>query len=247
MASVLLLCLASTTKHFAYELFLQAHQFFAILLIVSIFWHILTVSYYNRLPVFIYCIMVGVFSSFYAVRVIYRNKTLGNPWPSASLTGLPDVEGVVHLRLQTFRQLTLRPGQYLILWIPRVQFWSGHPFTIAASTWHPMRKGDTGEMKLDFYIQARGGFTRKLLQSCHENRAVKRFAIFSGPHGTPIRHNSANTVILIATGMGIWPIFSYIEDLIRTSRNNSATSRIILLYMKKKLRTFCNFGSANYS
>lgn len=117
------------------------------------------------------------------------------------------------------------------IWIPRVQFWSMHPFAVAASSWHSA----TGQMHLDFFVQTRKGFTRRLFQSCHESATVERFVLFSGPHGTPIKHTSANTVIMVATGMGIWPMLTYIEDMVHTNRSQCSTSKIILVYITKKL------------
>lgn len=204
------------------------------MLLLSAAWHLLSIPYLSKLPFYVYLAMICALNLFIFLRVIYRNKSLGRPWPRAFLTRDSDLDSVVHMRLRTARQLNVKPGQYLNIWLPRIQLWSMPPFVIAASTWHP----NTREMELDFFVQAGEGLKAKILQICHQSSTIERLALFSGPHGTPIRHTSANTVIMIASGMGIWGVLSYIEDIIHTSCSQSSTSRIVLIYITKKLCMF---------
>jgi predicted ferric reductase len=226
-----MIALASFAKRWSYETFLRAHQISAIMLVCGAVWHLFSISYVSSLPVSVYLIVMSTLNLFMILRVVYRNKSLHSPWPRAFVSRVADVDGVVHIRLRISRHLQIKPGQHMNLWLPRVQFWSTHPFTIASSTWHPA----TGQMDLEFFVQARRGFTMNLWQSCPESATVERLVLFSGPHGQPIRHNSANTVIMVATGMGIWPMCTYIEEMVRTNRSRSATSRIILVYITQKL------------
>lgn len=221
----------SAAKMMSYEVFLQMHQLFSLIFLCGTAWHLLSISHLSSLPFCVYLALVGPLNLFIFLRILYRNKSLGSPWPRAFLSRVEGLNSVVHMRLRTSKHLDLKPGQYMNIWLPRVQFWSTHPFTIASSTWNP----STGQMELDFFIHTKKGFTRRLFQSCPESAIVERLVLFSGPHGTPVRHTSANTIIMIATGMGIWPMSTYVEDIIRTNRSQSATSRIILVYITQKL------------
>ena len=227
-----MIAVSSIARTIAYEFFLIVHKVTAALLAFLVIRHLLNVS--NSITLFLY-IYLGIFSVInvcFLCRIVYRNNIKGVFWPHVDLSPL-DVDGALRMQLYVPRHLKVTPGQFVGIWIPRVQLWSTHPFAVAAC-----RNYDGKGMTLEIFVQQRQGITKRLLRTCTRTDSsdaifpiMSRFALFTGPHGVTINHTNVTTVIVVATGWGLWAAVPYLEDIIRLKPPHTSTSRIYLAYV----------------
>ena len=159
---VLLLLLSSRLfRRFSYELFLRCHQGLAFVLIYALWRHIPSSSKVPRAYLlasggtFLITFVMQIFA------VLYRNFSLHR---GCSRALIARQNGAVRMTIFPSRPWKVKAGQHINVWIPSVSWWSflqSHPFTVAS--W-----SDKGKPGLDFLIEPRDGFTRKLFDRAPE-------------------------------------------------------------------------------
>jgi hypothetical protein len=93
--------------------------------------------------------------------VLYRNFSMHR---GCSRALVARQNGAVRMTIFSPRPWKIKAGQHVNIWIPSISLWSflqSHPFTIAS--WSEGEKPS-----LDFLIEPRGGFTRKLFERAPE-------------------------------------------------------------------------------
>ena len=93
--------------------------------------------------------------------VVYRNFSLHR---GCSRALIARQNGAVRVTLFPSRSWKVKAGQHINVWIPSVSLWSflqSHPFIVAS--W-----SEGGKPSLDFLIEPRDGFTRKLFDRAPE-------------------------------------------------------------------------------
>jgi len=190
-----------------------------------------------------YGALSGLLNLVHSSMVVYRNKAHGCHWTTATFRR----DGrSVHAIVRLSRPLRVSPGQYVQLWVPRVQLLSSHPFAVLSSS--TAIRADT----LEFLIEPRKGFTRRLwrkldtdgveakpgrsvwVRSTNSDTECTHWATFTGPHGQTVDCHGYSTVFLVASGFGIVPILTYLNGL--TRRNPlSCTRRIRLVWVQHGL------------
>lgn len=190
-----------------------------------------------------YGALSGLLNLVHSSMVVYRNKAHGCHWTTATFRR----DGrSVHAIVRLSRPLRVSPGQYVQLWVPRVQLLSSHPFAVLSSS--TAIRADT----LEFLIEPRKGFTRRLWRKldtdgvevkpgssvwvCSKNSDSEctHWAMYTGPHGQTVDCHGYSTVFLVASGFGIVPILTYLNGLAR--RNPlSCTRRIRLVWVQHGL------------
>ena len=133
-------------------------------------------------------------------------------------------------------RLQIKPGQYINLWIPSISFWSflqSHPFVVASCT-------GGQQTTLELLIGPQKGLTSKFLRnSTNGSDSVSdlRLALFSGPHGLSAPLAEFETVLLVASGLGIAAQLPYLRYLIRGYNDFQVrTRRIHLVWQLESLR-----------
>ncbi|KAF2860432.1 hypothetical protein K470DRAFT_264436 [Piedraia hortae CBS 480.64] len=94
-----------------------------------------------------------------------------------------------------------RAGQHIYLSIPRLGPLQAHPFTIAGSD------------DLVLIIQARSGFSRRLLNAAQREKRQSYRALISGPWGNPPNFRHFDTVVLLAASTGATFTVPILESL----------------------------------
>lgn len=205
-----------------FELCLKLHQLAATVLVYSTISHILEAKSFDLRPVYVFAGAFGLLFGYNTLSILYRNKRIGWPWTQAQMERVGETSKI---SICLSRPIHVRAGQYLNIWIPRVQLFSSHPFMIVSSS---QTKDSTS---LQLIIESQAGFTRKLWQSLYREGHCERLLLFSGPHGLPASHCNYHTVFLIATGFGISSMFKYLDELIQES-SISTTRRIRLVWIR---------------
>lgn len=133
-------------------------------------------------------------------------------------------------------RLQIKPGQYINLWIPSVSFWSflqSHPFMIASCT-------DGEQTTLELLVGPQKGLSSKFLRNTTYGSgsapADLRLALSSGPHGLSAPLAEFETVLLVASGLGIVAQLPYLRHLIRGYNDFQVrTRRIHLVWQLESL------------
>jgi NAD(P)H-flavin reductase len=163
------------------------------------------------------------------ILVLYRNITLKSGISCAEISNIDDF---VQIRLNLSRSLKVSAGQYIGLWIPGISFWSflqNHPFTVVSWT-------EGKSSSLDLLIEPRSGFTQKLLQYSRNNQrnSVQCVALYTGPHGVSESVEDYETVLLVASGMGIVAQLPYLKQLLHGYKTcKSRTRRVHLVWQSQ--------------
>ena len=161
--------------------------------------------------------------------MIFQNYHPGMMLPRAIIAPEEGVHDVAKLVIHLPRYVSLRPGQYIKLWMPRVELFSFHSYMIAKAEWDHQKR----RMYLTCLIQRRNGFSKKILNLCSDGGDKRRFVLTSVPHGSSESLEEAETVIMIVTGLGFWSVYSYLEHLVRCSEERSVISRLVLVWRTK--------------
>lgn len=224
----------------AYEVFLRVHQALAVLVLYTMWRHVVVKSLFPSLYVFIMTSLLASTSILEFAFIIFRNFAFGQPYPTAYIT---KVDGAVMISLTSPRPLRIRAGQYLNLWIPSINFWSSHPFTVVSWTEgkHPI---------MTFLIEPRGGFTNQLLSKAVRpsvTPAVEDYALamFSGPHGSTESFGDYGSVLLVASGFGVAAVLPHVQQLIRGyNRCETRTRRVHLVWLLRETGLYCSSHAA---
>ncbi|KAG9229168.1 hypothetical protein BJ875DRAFT_524154 [Amylocarpus encephaloides] len=171
LGCTILLCL-SLFRRPSYELFLRSHQALAALSAYSIWRHLPSEEAFPRTYLYI---SAGLFLFIRARAQITHEH------------------GAVRVRIQLQKELDIKAGQAIDLWIPSVSFWSclqSHPFV------------------------PRRGLTRELLYHAKNTHAMNPLVMFRGPHGKSIPMDDSENILMVASDFGIAAHLPYLKQLI---------------------------------
>ncbi|KAK0525994.1 ferric-chelate reductase [Tilletia horrida] len=225
----------------AYEVFVALHVIMGVIVLVGIYFHIHLLDYW-RYKVFIVLTEISaavwafdrVFRAANRIYISFRLRTTGSI-ATATLTTHADDLVRLRIRLPLSRLhlpgeqassstvLTrIAPGHSVRILVPRLQFFSDHPFTVIGTGRLPEAGDDIGF--LDLLIRQQKGFTRHLskLQSVdagavdvESGTIVKQSAVIvEGPSGE-IHHDAlrgASQVLLFSGGVGIAYTLPYLIE-----------------------------------
>ena len=207
----------------SYEFFLRTHQVLAFACAYALWRHLSSKSLIVRICLYISMGMFGLTSLLQVCSILYRNVSFQRGFPRARVTKMNSgikVTIIVPSRLQ------IRPGQYINLWIPSISFLQSHPFVVASCA--------GGEQTtLELLIGPQKGLTSKYLRnSINISGSASddlRLALFSGPHGLSAPLADFETVLLVASGLGIATQLPYLRHLIRGYNDFQVRTRRIHL------------------
>ncbi|KAI1919977.1 hypothetical protein LOZ65_004256 [Ophidiomyces ophidiicola] len=220
-------------RRLSYEVFLRVHQLLALLCAYAI-WRHLPSHISSQLYIYI---GLGIFLVTCTLQIaiyVYCNGAFtsrGSPRALATYVGPSRVPkgdgrisaGLVKVCVTLPRPLVVRPGQYISLRIPGVSWWSwaqSHPFMV--TSWSPERQST-----LELLVQPRQGFTADLVLHARTESGVSFSfpALFSGPHGVTEPLTRYETVIVVASGVGVAAVMSYLKQLIHDYNVGTSQTR----------------------
>ncbi|KAI9806247.1 MAG: hypothetical protein M1825_006362 [Sarcosagium campestre] len=188
---LLLLHSPSLIRHAFYETFLQLHIAFATASLVGLWLHLKDLPHFRYLT----CVLIiwSLERFIRMARLVYRN--LGRSSTEATVELLPG--DAMRVKLSIARPWTSRPGQHLFVYMPSIQWWSLHPFSVAWSQQEDdlsaekglaMNRQDIMQMQkttMSLVIRRRTGFTDKLFQKVQSSPTgvISLRACVEGPYG----------------------------------------------------------------
>ena len=237
-------------RRLSYEIFLRTHQALVGLSIYGIWRHLPNDTSFPRLYLHIALGILSLTSSLQLFLFLYRNGLLtGRQCPRAVVsychhrktqakdgdTDEPeDTDGIMKIRLILPRPVEVMAGQYINLWMPSISLWSWmqtHPFMI--TSWRPQRKQDT----LGLLVQPGHGVSADLFRqvSAVGDGAVSFLALYSGPHGVSAPVGDYESILLVASELGIAAVIPYIKKIIYSY--NTCTSQIRRIHLVWQIRS----------
>jgi len=210
----------------SYEFFLRTHQVLTFACAYALWRHLSSKSLIVRICLYISMGMFGLTSLLQVCSILYRNVSFQRGFPRAGVTKM---SSGIKLTIMVPSRLQIKPGQYINLWIPSISFWSflqSHPLVVASCA-------DGEQTTLELLIGPQRGLTSKYLRnSINISGSASgglRLALFSGPHGLSAPLADFETVLLVASGLGIATQLPYLRHLIRGYNDFQVRTRRIHL------------------
>lgn len=231
----------SAIRHAFYETFLMSHQFVAAMTVIAVYYHIKI----DNLPQMHYfMVVIGLWAFDRGVRlarILYRN--IGTAMTRVTVEALPG--DACRVTIAATRPWKFKPGSHLYLYLPSLSFWQSHPFSIAWEQDLPVeglalseklpsfdRDMDIPTTKtMSLIIHKKKGMTSNLYNKAAKspNRTITVRGLVEGPYGGLHNFDSYGTVVLIAGGVGITHMISYIKPLIEGFNDGTIATRKITL------------------
>lgn len=165
--------------------------------------------------------------------IVYRN--FGPESTTATVEAMPG--DAMRIILRIARPWTFKPGQHIYLYIPAIEYWTSHPFSVAWSEALPDTKQSLGlldapqKTTFSLIVRRRKGMTDKLYQRVANSRVTLR-AFVEGPYGNIHSLDSYGTVMLFAGGVGITHLIPFVRRLVAGfAEGTVATRRLTLVWI----------------
>ncbi|KAI9674060.1 MAG: hypothetical protein M1822_009576 [Bathelium mastoideum] len=214
-----------------YELFLKSHFLLAICFLCVLWIHI-----GNARRLHFICLVTA--SAIWAVQhvlwlayLLYRNCGYGSATVKAVTTYPKDGPiQTIQLQVTPKRLWRVRPGEYIYLGIPSTSkyglgYFQMHPYFVAWTS-EPYQKS----RELTVLVQSRGGFSSDL-----RNCELGVRAIIDGPYRSHSSLRGYDTVLFLASGMGIAAHLLEIRSLLQAHDEKAARVRRITLHCVKAI------------
>ena len=210
-------------RKYSYEIFLLLHRGLAVLATYGTWTHLSTQPLASRL--YQYC-SLGGFGVVVVIQVLIIFCRYGVWRRGFARATITKCENSVLMHVALPFPLCVKAGQYVYvrLWSKSVGIWSfaqSHPFIV--TSW-----SDSPQDTLDFFIEPRGGLTRKLLQRAGV-RTDNCSATISGPYGTSFHAGKYAVVVLVASNFGIAAQLPYLSQLMHGYNSRKVRTRRVHL------------------
>ena len=219
-------------RQYGYEVFLYSHRAITIALIVALWEHIRSRQSLSR------TLLISTFGVFLAstifqnARQTYKNIAWGRHGVrlvSTSQVRQCNESLIVQIRLP--RPWKIQPGEYIYLSLLTwkcASLFQRHPFMI---TWWENADDKDKAHLLYIMIDPQQGWTRSVM--ARQSIFTNRIAWLDGPFGTPYRLEEYGTVILFASGNGIFAQLPLLKGLAEGFKTSSVKTRRVKLIWQK--------------
>jgi predicted ferric reductase len=193
-----------------------------VLCVFSIWRHTSSHELFPRLYVYIIIGLSLITFILESGSILYRNGALRYGFSRATVACS---HGIVKITISLSQPIEFKYGQYINLWIPFFSVWSSHPFVVISSSSKEILN------TLDLLVVPRQGLTLDLLRyaKSHKEGISTHLVIFSGPHGSTAKIGKYDSVLMIASGSGIFATLPYVRQLVRGHNSHKACTRRIHL------------------
>ncbi|KAJ6102607.1 cell surface metalloreductase (FreA) [Penicillium sp. IBT 16267x] len=242
-------------RRISYECFLRTHQAFAVVGFYSIWRHVSGENLFPRLYIYVAIGVLACTLCFNLALFLFRNGLFsGNGCPRARITC--QIDGIdngksenatkltpIKICIYLPRPITVMAGQYINLWLPSVSIWSWaqtHPFMV--TSWFRGKHG-----MLEILVQPHQGLTKTLARRANlmGPDGFSCMALFSGPHGITESVENYESVLLVASGMGLAAVIPYVKMLIHGY--NTCTSYVRRVHLIWQVEALCWFRSTSHT
>ncbi|KAJ5642331.1 hypothetical protein N7490_006331 [Penicillium lividum] len=234
-------------RRISYEFFLRTHQALAVGSFYSIWRHISGETLLPRLYIYVAIGVLACTLCFNLALFLFRNGLFsGNGCPRARITcQIESIENEktenptkltpIKICIYLPRPITVMAGQYINLWLPSVSMWSWaqtHPFMV--TSWFRGKHG-----MLEVLVEPRQGLTKILARRANlmGPGGFSCMALISGPHGITESVENYESVLLVASGMGLAAIIPYVKMLIHGY--NTCTSQVRRIHLIWQVESLC--------
>ncbi|CAG9939400.1 unnamed protein product [Clonostachys rosea f. rosea IK726] len=204
-----------------FDLYSMVHSSFAILILVSLWLHIPQGDLFE--PPRLYILLA---STLFAGVKLMRLVTIAYLSRRSLATVQVDTNRtMIQISVRPTRTLDVRAGQFFYLNLLDFSLTSAfrsHPFQVSWAD-----RDANGRQVLDFIVQPRRGFTRKLLLA--DPRVQYKIAL-EGPYGRHPRLEEYVTVLMFATNAGISGHLLYMKELFALRQDPSTRTQKISLF-----------------
>ncbi|KAF2816517.1 uncharacterized protein BDZ99DRAFT_485104 [Mytilinidion resinicola] len=236
----------SPIRHSFYETFLTAHRILAIVAIIGVYVHI-DLHHLPQLPwIKIVFTLLGLEWFFRVARIVWFN--LGRR--RCTRVQIEALHGeACRVTVDMVRPWTPRPGCHVHIYLPALQWWTSHPFSVAWSKpdkeWSPIEdKLPTSEKEIEelfslrrssrsisLICRAREGITRLMYEKASNspNNTFTTWGAIEGPYGGHDSLKSYGTVLLFAAGVGITHQVQYVRELLQGFADGTVATRKVVL------------------
>lgn len=176
--------------------------------------HIPTDSQFSL--IFLY-VVAGIFLASLTWQVGETVYTNGWWFQSVSLSQNGSYD-YIQVRMTLRKPVKVEPGQYINLWIPLgpLSGLQSHPFTVA--NW-----SIRAQTELKVFVEVNRGLTSKLRDAV--KRGLKsNIGLYMGPYGATIAMKGYETILLVATGLGVVAVAPYLQGLVHATRAHEIRS-----------------------
>ncbi|EXA31037.1 hypothetical protein FOVG_17633 [Fusarium oxysporum f. sp. pisi HDV247] len=197
-----------------YEMLLSIHYLVAGWLGFAMWRHIPTDSPFSL--IFLY-VVAGIFLGSLTWQVGETVYTNGWWFQSVSLSQNGSYD-YIQVRMTLRKPVKVEPGQYINLWIPLgpLSGLQSHPFTVA--NW-----SIRAQTELKVFVGVNRGLTSKLRDAV--KRGLKsNIGLYMGPYGATIAMKGYETILLVATGLGVVAVAPYLQGLVHATRAHEIRS-----------------------
>lgn len=253
--SLTLLCIVTLrpVRRLEYEAFFITHLILVMIILLAAFFH--TRQFQRDHYIWPSFVLWGFDRLLRFARVVIFNQSYFGFSPGlGTLDAKAEVAapGFVRLRLRRSKHFHWTAGQCAFLTMPSVSLlpFEAHPFTIAnadRSRETPLKIQEENEAAvihveqghdLIFLINARQGFTRRLMAIAEKGGSMKVFV--DGPYGTPPYPRGFDTIVFIAGGSGITFTLPLFTDLARRARHDPLTCRKVVFAWSIRVASHVN-------
>ncbi|KAH7016636.1 hypothetical protein B0J12DRAFT_551604, partial [Macrophomina phaseolina] len=209
-------------RHALYETFYYIHISLATVAVVGVWMHCqagnLSALLFVQIAVFIWLTEAALRVS----NVVFRN--FGPGATKAEISRTKD-EKVAQVNLTVARPWKLEPGQHIYLTIPKIGWFTSHPFSVA---WVDDEADQTG---INLLVRRHSGFTAGVHSAVGGDKAPSSAltAVVQGPFGRN-SFDSYGNVMFFASGVGITPHLMQIEHLQESRLHKTAAVLQIRLF-----------------
>ncbi|KAI3576560.1 hypothetical protein IWW34DRAFT_668043 [Fusarium oxysporum f. sp. albedinis] len=231
----MLVLLMGVFRHKHYELFYASHiiGFMAVLLLTALH----RPNWAKKIPT----VMFIIFSMWTLDRLVRLGRLLYN-LVNNSVTFYPLPCRGTRLVLKKPGMAAALPGSHCFLWIPRLQLYENHPFTIVSND----------SSGLELVMKSHEGFTKAVGGFASRNPRANLWASIDGPYGSLPDVGNYDKLILIAGGSGAAFTFG-VMNRIMMQREKLAIQSIEFVWAVKRIeqlnwfrRHLCNIAESAY-
>jgi NAD(P)H-flavin reductase len=191
-------------------------------------------------------LVLGIMVLEYFVRLgsvfLYNCSLTQRRWTTLSIEALP--EEATRLRITVPQSWIIRPGSHIYLYVPRLAFWSSHPFSVAWSesevttpftsdkylSTNSLTEPELISTTLFCVIRARTGMTKALYHAAsHPHHTKRLWCAIEGPYNSYYSLDSYGTVVFFAAGAGITHTLLFIRKILAGYEAGTVAAQKILL------------------
>jgi len=238
MIALLLLGIAPTFRRRMYEAFFRTHIALSPSLLGMLLYHARHIDRFSEILLGGTLVCFTTSLLYWSIHQIYRNAvfdqfTIGKV---SLIEQDPTDKNSLTIALDLTRPCHIEPGQYVYLKIltkAANSIFQSHPFVVA---WWDAREEDFATRRIYVMIDPQSGWTRHIMSL--PDQFVAKSIWLDGPYGRPLHAHEYGTVLLFASGFGIFAILPVLKRLIELSKVGAAkTRRIKLVWYTDKLYT----------